>query len=262
MKRILNYPGSKWTLADEIIALMPEHETYVEPFFGSGAVFFNKPKAKIETINDIDSRIVNFFEVCRDNPEELIRKIILTPHSREEYLRSYEVSEDAIEDARRLMVRCWQAIGAKTIDRTGWRSLVDYNGPDTSNEWANVWNRIEEVAYRLKGVQIEHQNAVKLLGRYNRPGVLSYVDPPYLLETRSKRMYAHEFGDSEHIEMLKLLVNFKGKVILSGYESELYSQYLKGWRKEVFDSNAETGAKRTEVLWMNFEPSGQMSLFG
>lgn len=65
MKRILNYPGSKWTLAAKIIEIMPPHKTYIEPFFGSGAVYFNKPSVQVETINDIDSRVVNFFKVCR-----------------------------------------------------------------------------------------------------------------------------------------------------------------------------------------------------
>lgn len=260
-KRILNYPGSKWTLAQKIIDIMPQHDTYVEPFFGSGAVFFNKPAAKVETINDIDSRIVNFFKVCRDNPNELIQKILFTPHSREEYLGSYEVSDDSIEDARRLMVRCWQAIGAKTTDKTGWRSIIEPNGPNTAQEWKYVWERIEEVAYRLKGVQIEQQDAMQLLDRYNRLNVLAYVDPPYLLNTRSKRMYQHEIDDDYHRELLRLLNRFKGKVILSGYESDMYNNYLTDWHKLKFKQSAEAGASRMEVLWCNFEPVGQIDLF-
>ncbi|MEB5918984.1 DNA adenine methylase [Enterococcus innesii] len=262
MQRILNYPGSKWNMASTIIDIMPKHETYVEPFFGSGAVFFNKPAVKVETINDVDSRIVNFFRVCRDYPDRLVQKVLLTPHSREEYLNSYEVSENSIEDARRLMVRCWQAIGAKTSDKTGWRSIISSNGPNASNEWASVWERIEEVAFRLKGVQIEQQDAIKLLTRYNRKGVLAYVDPPYLLNTRSKRLYACEFSDDEHIELLNILCSFEGSVILSGYESKLYNEKLRGWHKLKFNSKAESGASRQEVLWCNYEPTGQLSLFG
>lgn len=262
VKRILNYPGSKWKLAGTIIDIMPPHETYVEPFFGSGAVFFNKPAAKVSTINDMDSRIVNFFKVCRDQPEELIQKVMFTPHSREEYKLSYEVSPDPIEDARRLMVRCWQAIGAKTSDNTGWRSIINPNGPDTPNEWGNVWKRIEEVAFRLKTVQIEQRDAVKLLDRYSRPGVLAYVDPPYLLETRSKRMYACEYSNEDHQLLLECLVNFKGHVILSGYQSDLYEEKLSSWFKLSFDSVTEAGGRKVEVLWCNFEPTGQMSLFG
>lgn len=260
MKRILNYPGSKWRMANSIIDIMPKHETYVEPFFGSGAVFFNKPPAKIETINDMDSRVINFFRVCRDNPDELIRKIQFTPHSREEYQLSYIKSPDPIEDARRLMIRCWQAIGAKTSDITGWRSLIDPNGPDTSKEWDEIWQRIEAVATRLKDAQIENQDAIKLLERYNRGNVLTYVDPPYLLETRSKRHYKHEYTDGDHEALLDCLVDFNGLAIISGYESNMYNSYLKDWSKIYINANAEAGAKRTEVLWTNFEPIGQIDL--
>lgn len=52
MKRVLNYPGSKWRMADLIIQNMPKHKSYLEPFFGSGAVFFTKQKDVLETINN------------------------------------------------------------------------------------------------------------------------------------------------------------------------------------------------------------------
>ncbi|CCO11316.2 D12 class N6 adenine-specific DNA methyltransferase family protein [Carnobacterium maltaromaticum LMA28] len=260
MKRILNYPGSKWKMADFIISFFPEHSTYLEPFTGSGAVFFNKEPSKVETLNDLDSRIVNFLKICRDRPQELVRVIQLTPLSREEYLLSYETSPDPLEDARRLMIRCWQAIGAKTSDKTGWRALIESNGSNTAKEWKEIWQRIIAVADRLRDAQIEHQDAIQLLSRYNRKGVLAYVDPPYLLETRSKRHYKHEFTDADHEALLDCLVNFKGNIILSGYESEMYNTWLKGWHKEYFSTNAEAGAKREEVLWMNFQPAGQIDL--
>lgn len=259
MKRILNYPGSKWKMADVIINIMPTHETYVEPFFGSGAVFFNKPKSEIETINDIDSRVVNFFKICRDSLDDLVDKLEMTPHSREEYRKSYEVSDDLLEDARRFTVRMWQAFGAKTSDSTGWRSTIEKGG-SKPKEWDSVPIRIKETAKRLKGAQIENQDAIELLKRYNRKTTLTYVDPPYLLETRSKRLYAHEYSVEDHEALLNMLVDFKGKVILSGYESDLYNDRLDDWYKVYFDVTAELGTKRREVLWCNFKPAGQIDL--
>lgn len=251
MRRILNYPGSKWTMANWIVSLMPPHKTYLEPFFGSGAVFFNKPRSYVETLNDIDSRIVNFFEVCRDQPEELMRVVNLTPLSREEYENSYEVSPDPVEDARRTLVRSWQAIGGETSDRTGWRSLIEPNGK-TAAEWGNLSGRIIEVARRLKNAQIEHQVAITLLERYSRPNVLTYVDPPYLLSTRSKRHYAHEYTDADHEALLDTLMDFKGNVILSGYESDMYNRMLHGWDKAHFEVSVETGGRAVETIWTNF----------
>lgn len=250
--RILHYPGSKWSMASWIISHMPEHKTYLEPFFGSGAVFFNKPKSKIETINDLDSSIVNLFKVIRDNPEELVYKVNFTPLSREEYYSSYdEPTGDNIEDARRFLVRCWQAIGGKTSDKTGWRALISSNGPDTAKEWSDLPQKILRVTERLKEAQIEHQPAVKLIERYKNPDVLIYADPPYILETRTKRHYKHEMTESDHIQLLELLNEHPGPVLLSGYEHDIYNDLLKDWHKESIQVLAEAGARRQEVLWIN-----------
>lgn len=82
---IIKYPGSKWRMAEWIVSLMPEHKSYLEPFFGSGAVFFCKSPSRIETVNDLDGEIVNLFRVVRDHPEALERAVALTPFSRGEY---------------------------------------------------------------------------------------------------------------------------------------------------------------------------------
>ena len=111
MKRILNYPGSKWNLAEKTVDLFPEHVTYIEPFFGSGAMFFTKAPSKIETINDLDQRVVNFFRVCREQPIKLAEAIYMTPVSRWEQRESLEIHPDPLEDARRFLVLSWQSIG-------------------------------------------------------------------------------------------------------------------------------------------------------
>ena len=67
----MRYPGSKWALAPAIVARMPDHYHYVEPFFGAGAVFFTKPPAPHEVINDLNDQVVNLFRVLRDRPDDL-----------------------------------------------------------------------------------------------------------------------------------------------------------------------------------------------
>ena len=115
IKPILRWPGAKWRIAKWIASYFPEHGTYLEPFFGSGAVFFTKPPSGSETINDIDNNIVNLFKVCRDNPKKLARKIAMTPYSRAEYIfcrNNYkdDICDD-IERARRYVVAVWQGFG-------------------------------------------------------------------------------------------------------------------------------------------------------
>lgn len=140
--RILHYPGSKWSLAQWIIDHMPPHKTYLEPFFGSGAVFFNKAPSPLETINDLDGDVVNLFRVIRDRPEELARAVYWTPYSRQEYYASYDMDgADELEKARHFLVRCWFARGTKTSDRTGWRHVVDHNAPNVVKHWNEMPER-------------------------------------------------------------------------------------------------------------------------
>ncbi|GIP17794.1 DNA methyltransferase [Paenibacillus montaniterrae] len=261
--RILHYPGSKWSLADWIISHMPPHETYIEPFFGSGAVLFSKERSQLETINDIDGEIVNLFQVIRERPEELAHVIRWTPHARQEYYGSYYPAEDSLERARRLIVRLWQGRGGKTSHRTGWRSLIELNGPLPGKEWLKFPERIQVVADRLKGVQIECQPASQLLQRYAKPNVLIYADPPYVHSTRTTTSYRHEMTDQDHIELLDLLDAHPGAVLLSGYDNELYNKRLAHWYRETKSAKAEGGASREEVLWINPAAAewGQLRLF-
>jgi DNA adenine methylase len=174
MNTVLKYPGSKWSMTDWIISTFPasyEKMTYCEPFFGSGAVFFNKKRSLVETINDLDGSVVNLFKQIRDNPEALARAVEYTPWSREEYSKSYIKTGDELEDARRFLVRMWQAIGAKSSDITGWRSNIkSINGNVT--QWGTVLpQNIIDISTRLKHtnnrlVQIENQPATKLIERY------------------------------------------------------------------------------------------------
>ena len=252
MKPVLKYPGSKWKIAKWIISFMPPHTTYLEPFAGSLAVFFNKPPSKVETLNDIDSNVVNLFRVIREQSEELAALIEMTPWARDEYYASYEKAGEPLEDARRFLVRCWQAYGTKTNTTTGWRNDIGarkwINMPD---QWRKLAGRITAIANRLMDAQIENQPALTIIERYQFPYVLIYADPPYLLETRNSTMYAHEMTDADHIELLNALDAHPGPVLLSGYACELYDNRLSHWRRETIKAQAEKGQARTEVLWIN-----------
>lgn len=267
MKRILNYVGSKWNLASWIVSQMPEHNVYLEPFFGSGAVLFNKPTARIETVNDIDGNIVNLFKVVREQPDVLARAIDLTPYSREEYYQAFEKLEtdlSELERARIFLIRCWMARGGKTSDRTGWRHNIDTVTVNAVPDWNGLPDTILQATKRLKNVQIENQDAVTIIERYNRDDCLIYADPPYLLETRTKRHYAHEMKNSEHEELLKVLNSHRGFVLLSGYDSDFYNDLLPGWRKISKMATTEAATVKKEVLWINpqiIESNHQLNIF-
>ena len=258
MNTLLNYPGAKWGMAAKIVALMPPHRSYLEPYFGSGAVLFNKPPSAIETVNDIDGDIVNFFRVLRERPEELAKAISLTPYAR-------DVFDDAnanrgtsdFDRAYRFAIRSKMGHGFKTNTKTGFK--VDVFARERSY-CVDCWNRLPrdllEAAMRLKSVQIENRPALDLIRKFNHDNVLIYADPPYLLKTRGGKQYRHEMTDQDHLDLLDALKQHKGSVILSGYPSEMYDRELKGWGRITRKSYNQNAEQRTEVLWCNYEMPG------
>ena len=266
MRNVLKYPGSKWNIAGQIINLIPEHHSYVEPYFGSGAVFFNKPASNIETINDLDSDVVNLFRCIQKDAEKLARIVATTPFSREVYDRQFETTEektDPFERAAGFLVKCWQGHGFRTNGyKVGWKN--DVQGRESMYALWN-WYRLPEwiidIVECLRQVQIENRPAMEVIKRFNYENVFMYIDPPYLLDTRAGKQYKHEMTDADHEELLKELLQNKAKIMISGYESDMYNDYLKDWNKMHFSSCAEHGKQRTEVVWMNYEMERQLSLF-
>lgn len=261
MKAILKYPGSKWRIADWILSFFPEHKVYLEPFFGSGAVFFKKSPSYVETINDMDGNIVNLFEVCRTHPEELACAVNLTPFSRDEFIRCSQPSKDPIEQARRTLVRFHQSFGTSNSSKNSWRNVQTYGGPRCATMWNYLPESIIECCERLKSAQIENTDALTLIERYNSADTLIYCDPPYLQSLRKKNLYRYEMTEAQHIDMLKMLKESKSKVILSGYNSKLYDSELSEWISVEKKTTAQMGLQRTEKLWMNFEPNIFQTMF-
>lgn len=255
MNSILNYPGAKWSLAKTIVELMPRHRSYLEPYFGSGAVLFNKPLSAIETVNDIDGDIVNFFTVLREQPQELAEMISLTPYSREVFDDAHENrGTNAFDKAYRFAIRSRMGHGFKTYEKTGFK--IDVYARERSY-CVDVWNRMPEdiltAASRLKSVQIENRPALELIRKFNHDNVLIYADPPYLLNTRGGKQYRHEMTEQDHVELLSALREHKGYVILSGYPSELYDRELQDWSRLTKRSYNQNCDARTEVIWCNFD---------
>lgn len=260
MKAILKYPGGKWRISNWIIEHFPEHKVYLEPFFGSGGVFFNKLPAYIETINYIDGDIVNLFEVCREFPEELAIAINCTPFSREEYIKCYNTAvKNKIERARRTLVRYHQSFGTSNSSKSSWKNTQTSGGPRCQTMWNCLPEIIINCCKRLKEAQIENIDSIELIKRYNNPDTLIYCDPPYLQTLRKKGMYKNEYTEQQHIELLKTLLASKSKIVLSGYDSELYNTMLSDWKSDEIETTAQMGKKRIEKIWMNFDYYSNLS---
>lgn len=267
---LLRWHGGKWLLAPWIIDYFGQHRVYVEPFGGAWSVGFRKPKALAEVWNDLDGELVNLFSVLRSHRSgELVAALRLTPFARDEFYRAYEISDDPVERARRLVVRSFMghgSDGASGLYRTGFRANSNRSGSTPAVDWVNLPDSLEHAVKRLAGVVIENRPAVQVMVSHDGPETLHYVDPPYLHETRSRAhrrsdnggVYRHELSDTEHADLLDALRQLKGMVILSGYPSDLYDQALSGWYRIDRKALAHGALKRTEVIWLN--PAATMAM--
>lgn len=261
------YYGGKQRHLAEILPLLPATDHYCEPFAGSAAVLLNRAPSPIETMNDLNGDIVNFFRVLRDRPADLIGRLELTPYAREEFAEAWDPHPDPIESARRFFCRMVMDVakaGAKK-DKS-----FSTNATYKRSQFAYApWNMISKVAglpdiiSRLKQVQIENRPAIDLIRKYDRPGTLFYCDPPYLAETRtSANDYAHEMTLQQHIELAEVLNAARGRVALSGYDSPTMEKlYPSGkWWKTGFKPRrvpmSSKKLRKQEVLWTNYNPHG------
>lgn len=256
--------GGKFSHLDWLLPLLPEATHYCEPFGGSAAVLINRSPSPVETYNDIDSELVNFFRVLRDQREQLIEAIGLTPFSREELrLATVQQPEDLsdLERARRFFVRARQVRTglAQTASEGRWAHclLTSRAGMGGAvSRWLGSVEGLSEIVQRLLRVQIENAPALEVIARYDSSETLFYCDPPYLHGTRGdSKAYGFELSDAEHEALAHTLKNVRGKVAISGYASDLYEDLYAGWTrveapsKQIHSSKGE----RAEVLWVNYE---------
>jgi DNA adenine methylase len=238
-----------------IVGQFQDHYHYVEPFFGSGAVFFSKPPVPHEVINDRNSQVANMFTVLRDRTEELLWALEMTPWSRDEYDQSHIVTGDDLEDARRFIVRCWQAHASDLAKKTGWKNRgPSQRAAGMSHRWNKVPVQLQALALRLKDAEIENREALQVIERHAAPDCLIYADPPYPHSVRTQTMYNDEMTDEDHLVLLGALKAHPGPVVVSGYANPMYDDALAEWdRVAVKPPKVEKQAPRIEVLWVKPE---------
>jgi DNA adenine methylase len=262
------YFGGKTVLAPRIASLLPDHRHYVEPFAGSLAVLLAKAPSKLETVNDIDGDLMQFWRVLRDRTEELVKAAAMTPHSRAEHQAAYEDTDDELERARRIWVRLSQG-RTGTLRRTGWRFFANPAGTGNAMpEYLDAYvERMPPAAARLRSVSLESRPALEVIATYGQhPDVCLYVDPPYEGSTRPKTYdgYRHEMrAEKDHRELGESLNACQASVVLSGYHSALYDEMYGDWdRIEIptFTGQGTGDISRVEVLWGN-RPISDPQLF-
>ena len=254
--------GGKYSHLDWLLPLLPTCHHYVEPFAGSAAVLLNREPSPVETYNDIDGEVTNFFRVLRDRKEKLVEQIGLTPFSREEFYRALSeenVAKD-VERARRFFVRARQVRTglAQTASLGRWANCKNTSRAGMSgvvSRWLGSIEMLPAIAERLLRVQIENRPALEIIRLYDDRHTLFYCDPPYIHASRGdSKAYAYELSDKEHATFAKTLSAIKGKAAVSGYRCDLMDSLYKGWKR--IDSKAKTchsvKRSRVEALWTNY----------
>lgn len=285
VRTVLRYHGGKWKLAPWVLEHFPPHRLYIEPYGGGASLLMRKPRCYAEVYNDLDDEVVNVFRVLRDPrlAEELARSCALTPFSRTEFIAAHRRdTDDPVEQARRSIVRSFFGFGSASLHSanprgmrtratewrsgrgnegsasgprgTGFRADAHKNGTTPAMDWSRWPAHVESFVKRLRGVIIEHRDALEVIQQHDREDALIYADPPYPLSTRddNRADYAHEMTDADHRALARVLRAARGKVVLSGYPCRLYDEELyPHWAREEREHRADGAKKRTEVLWMN-----------
>jgi DNA adenine methylase len=265
--------GGKFSHLEWLLPMLPACRHYCEPFSGSAAVLLNRTPSPIETYNDLDGEVCNFFQVLRDQKDALIEAIGLTPFSREEFSKAciLDSSLSPLERARRFYVRARQVRTglAQTASVGRWANCRDTSRRGMSgviSRWLGGVEALPEIAQRLLRVQIENRPANDVIQLYDSPETLFYCDPPYIHTTRGdSKAYEYEMTDREHRCLAEVLNSIEGKVALSNYDCELMDQLYPAsrWHKIVGPERTihSTKDKRTEVLWTNYDPFKQSGTF-
>ena len=217
-------------------------------------MLLRKPRAYAEVYNDLDGEIVNLFVQARENGEALAKLVELTPFARSEFAESYSSSSEPLEQARRTLIRSFMGFGSNAHNKaTGFRANSNHSGTPPAHDWMNYPDALRITIQRLRGIVIENRDALKCMQQHDGLETLHYVDPPYVMSTRSDKHsdYSHEMTDEDHQVLATGLKELGGMVIVSGYRSALYDSLYGGWKRIDRAAHADGAAKRIESLWLS-----------
>lgn len=254
MKPPISYYGGKQNMLVHLLPLIPKHETYVEPFFGGGALFFAKPPAPLEVINDTDELLINFYRQMVLNFDALNLEIKATMHSRASHFKAGQIIKGRIESTD--LERAWAVYvsinqGFSNGQDKGWGYERQANR-DGAIKWSNRRESFDQYKPRLKQVQIDCQDALKVIRLYDSETTLFYCDPPYY---NSDCGHYKDYTEADYQQLIDLLLTIKGKFILSSYPNRVINALEWIHRDDIpmhRAVNAAKGATKIETIITNY----------
>lgn len=262
------YVGGKTILSNWVIDQLPEHTVYVEPFGGSAAVLLNKPRSKIEVYNDLDRDIVQFFEVAREQPDELAKWVSRVPFSEELHSKwadefySGERPDDPVKRAGRFLFLRYSQFAGKYNSNSGFKRDTPRGWAAASQVWKDVHERIEAVCRRLQGVSIQNRHFTEVIEHYDSEDAVFYCDPPYW-----NKEHTYLVDDFDHADLAEALKGIDGRALVS-YTTKPNGLF-DGWREVTKSHFHDAGARKDENeeevierLFLNFDPSDYPPFLG
>jgi len=110
-----------------------------------------------------------------------------------------------------------------------------------------------------RGVQLIHEDGISFLESFPFKGhEVVYCDPPYYPKARKReRVYKYDLGEHDHIRFLNLVTQLNARIIISGYDNDIYRRHLNDWHVYTYSCKAHDGL-REECLWYNFPSPCQL----
>jgi DNA adenine methylase len=258
IKTPISYYGGKQTLVSKILPLIPDHKIYTEPFLGGGAVFWAKKPSPVECINDMNNSIVAFYRVIKSD-FAILRKLVLeTPSSRKihnetEFILNNTEHFSDIKIAWAVWVQCNMSFSSNMMAGYGYAVQKNSHTKKIFNKKKSFKKALTD---RLELVDIECNDALKIITSRDTADTFHYVDPPYY---NSNMGHYGGYTEQDFKNLLSVLSEIKGKFLLSSYNSDILSEYTQkfGWHKieitkPIVACKGDRTKTKTEVLTANY----------
>ena len=258
------YYGGKYYQLRWLLSLLPKCHHFCEPFCGAASVVLNREPSKVETINDANGDIANFFRVLRDNSDQLIGRLQLTPYARDAFVDAINYDgDDPIERARCFYIIIHFGYSSRIINvrECDWGYVKKKPGgryPPLNT--IRAVDKLPDIVNRLRYIQIDNRPAVDVIKRNDAVGTLFYCDPPYVQDTCDANFGDYSMDDKDHRQLAKVLHNVKGQVAISGHQCGLYDELYGDWQRHDKDCYVTAGNKakmtsrrRVDSLWTNYQ---------
>lgn len=245
---ILRRLGNKSKIAKEIQKYFPKHKIYIEPFFGAGGMFFNKPKANHNFLNDLDSDVFNLFQVISTNKDEFIDLFIKMPIHQELFdYWMHNLETEPLKKALRFLF----------LSNFSLYSKMDTLRLGCVKPKEQVFKFIDETFEFIKNVQFTNCDFRTMFQSISLCSdeiseTLIYADPPYLKTTNN---YSNNFNENDCIELLDYLQNTKAMFAYSEFNNDfILNEAKKRNLNIVYIKERQTLKNRNiEILITNYQ---------